>query len=172
MYMKKNIGEVVTRYKIEIGYIAYLKAMTPMNIQTAFRKTGIYPYSRQVVSADKLYQVWVFREDQPVKKVTAMKISKEEVENFLMEKSEKQTTKSENQKQNSESLCTASAISRSRAGGLAITENSYHNKLVQYELEKSTLSYQKKIKNNSKESRKLPITSSPSHLQVDYRLRT
>ena len=43
MYMKKNMGEVVTRYNMcEIGYIAYLKAMTPMNIQTAFRKTGIY----------------------------------------------------------------------------------------------------------------------------------
>ena len=41
MYTKKNMGEVVTRYNLcEIGYIVYLKAMTPMNIQTAFRKTG------------------------------------------------------------------------------------------------------------------------------------
>ena len=45
VYMKKSIGEVVTRYNMcEIGYIGYLKSMTPMNIQTAFRKTGIYPY--------------------------------------------------------------------------------------------------------------------------------
>ena len=88
------MGEVVTMYNMcEIGYKAYLKAMTPMNVQTAFRKTGIYPYSRQVVSADKLYPAEVFREDQPVKKVTAMKISKEEVEKFLTEKSEKQTRK-------------------------------------------------------------------------------
>ena len=71
--------------------------MTPMNILTAFRKTGIYPYSRQIVSADKLYRAQVFREDQPVKKVTAMRISKEEVEKFLIEKSEKQTRKSKNQ---------------------------------------------------------------------------
>ena len=86
------MGEVVTRYNMyEIGCIAYLKAMTPINIQTAFRKTGIYPYSRQVVSADKLYPAEVFREDQPVIKVTAVKISKEEVEKFLREKSEKQT---------------------------------------------------------------------------------
>ena len=58
------MGEVVTRYNMcEIGCNAYLKAMTPMNIQTAFRKTGIYPYSRQVVSADKLYPAEVYRED-------------------------------------------------------------------------------------------------------------
>ena len=63
MYMKKNTGEVVTRYMCEIGCNAYLKAMTPMNIQTAFRKTGIYPYSRQAVSADKLYPAEVYQED-------------------------------------------------------------------------------------------------------------
>ena len=68
-----------------------------------------------------------------------MNISKEEAKKFSTEKSEKQTSKSENQNQNSESLCTVSAISRPRAGGLAITEDSYHNKPVQYELEKSTL---------------------------------
>ena len=68
-----------------------------------------------------------------------MNISKEEVGKFLTEKSGKQTRQSENQKQNSECLCTVSAISRPRAGGLAITEDLYHNKLVQYELEKSTL---------------------------------
>ena len=108
------MGEVVTRYNtriFEIGCIAYLKATTPMNIQTDFRKTGIYQYLRQVVSADKLYPVDIFREDQPVIKLTAMKISNEEVEQFLTEKSEKQTRTSENQNQNSKSLCTVSAIS-------------------------------------------------------------
>ena len=90
MYMKKNMREVVTRYNMcEIGCKAYLKAMTPMNIQTAFRKTGIHSYSWQVIAADKLYPAEVFRQDEPVKKVKAMKISKEEVEKFLLEKSEK-----------------------------------------------------------------------------------
>ena len=57
------MGEVVTRYMCEIRYIAYLKAMTPINIQTAVSKTGIYPYSRQVVSIDKLYPAEVYWED-------------------------------------------------------------------------------------------------------------
>ena len=57
------MGEVVTRYMCEIGYIAYLKAMTPINIQTAVSKTGIYPYSSQVVSIDKLYPAEVYWED-------------------------------------------------------------------------------------------------------------
>ena len=63
--------------------------MSPSNIQAAFRKTGIHPYSKQTISPDKLFPTEAFREKEPVKKVMALKAGKDEVKKFLELKIEK-----------------------------------------------------------------------------------
>ncbi|KAH3726519.1 hypothetical protein DPMN_052386 [Dreissena polymorpha] len=46
---------------------AYLKAMTPLNVQSAFRKTEIHPLSSNAISAEKLITFEGFREASPVR---------------------------------------------------------------------------------------------------------
>ena len=53
-YMKSNIGQTITRYKVcEMACKAYLKAMTPENIISGFKKTQIYPCSTVAVKKEK-----------------------------------------------------------------------------------------------------------------------
>ena len=61
-YMKRNIGQTVDKYCMgKITSNAYLKAMTPMNIISGFRKTGCYPLCPEVISRDKLFPCEAFR---------------------------------------------------------------------------------------------------------------
>ena len=60
--------------------------MTPLNIKSAFRKTGIHPLSRKAISAKKLITCEGFREASPVCKVAALKDGKYAVLTFLFKK--------------------------------------------------------------------------------------
>jgi hypothetical protein len=147
LFMKKNIGEVVNKYNMcELACKAYLKAMTPSNIQMAFKKTGIHPFSPRVISEDKLYPAEAFREDQPVKKVTAMKGGKEELQKFLLDKSEKKMPVVKEAK--------PETLRRPQAGGLAITEPAFHQQIQEYESSKASTA--------NKQKRKLPLSPKPS----------
>jgi len=58
--------------------------MTPLNIQSAFRKTVIFPLYREAIPNDKLLPYESFREDKPFEKVKAIKAGRDAVEEFLM----------------------------------------------------------------------------------------
>ncbi|XP_053394116.1 uncharacterized protein LOC123523838 [Mercenaria mercenaria] len=132
LYMKNNMGQVITKYQIcELACRAYLKAMTPSNIQTAFRKTGIHPFCEKVISQDKLYPAEAFRDETPVKKVQAMKAGKEEVQKFLEWKAEKKEKKVVTDTTSSID-CTNPVKKRPLPGGQAITEELFENKLKDY----------------------------------------
>ena len=134
LFMRKNIGEGITRYNMcELACKAYLKAMSPSNIQAAFRKTGIHPFSKQTISPDKLFPTEAFREKEPVKKVMAMKGGKDEVKKFLELKIERMSADKccdcgkTNEKNDN------ATIKRPSPGGLAITEGEYENRMTDYE---------------------------------------
>ncbi|XP_052227458.1 uncharacterized protein LOC127842149 [Dreissena polymorpha] len=50
-FMNAHMGQKITRFDMaKLACKAYLKAMTPLNIQSAFRKTGIHPLSSNAIS--------------------------------------------------------------------------------------------------------------------------
>ncbi|XP_053403159.1 uncharacterized protein LOC128558274 [Mercenaria mercenaria] len=50
-YMKLNPGINITKYSIaELTSKPYLKALTPENLISAFRRTGIFPFNNFVIS--------------------------------------------------------------------------------------------------------------------------
>ena len=92
IYMQRHMGQKVISYDMaKIASKAFLKAMTPLNIQSAFRKTGIFPRCREAIPKDKLLPRKSFREDKPLEKVKAMKAGRDAVEEFLRLKLEKQS---------------------------------------------------------------------------------
>ena len=137
LFMRNHMGQKITRYEMsEIACKAYLKAMTPSNIQSSFRKTGIHPFCRQVISDENLFPAEAFREKEPVKKVMAIKGGKEEVHKFLEMKIEKMCThQNEDDKisENKEKVATK----RPSPGGLAITEGDFEARLNDYEGKKT-----------------------------------
>ena len=82
--MRDNIGRNITKYNdmCAIACRAYLRTMTPMNIMAGFKKTGIYPLSKESVPPEKLFPCENFREEEPLKKVQAIKGGKEAVDKF------------------------------------------------------------------------------------------
>ena len=65
--------------------------MTHINIIVGFKKTGIYPPSKESVPLEKLFASDIFREEEPLKKVQAIKGGKEVVDMFLSTKVQKST---------------------------------------------------------------------------------
>lgn len=48
--MRKNPGQVITRYEVcQLISKAYLKAFTPSNLIASFKKSGIFPYNKDVI---------------------------------------------------------------------------------------------------------------------------
>ncbi|KAJ8048389.1 hypothetical protein HOLleu_00680 [Holothuria leucospilota] len=51
--MRKNPGEVITRYHItRLISKAYMRALTPENFASSFRKTGIFPLNKDAVKTE------------------------------------------------------------------------------------------------------------------------
>ena len=136
LFMRRNIGQTITRFNMcDIACKAYSKAMTPANIQAAFRKTGIHPYDK-TIDQHKLYPTEGFREKEPLKKVVALKSGKEAVEKFLQHKFEKIESEKENinpstKKADPEKV--SEKLKRPNPGGQAITEDLYEKKIKAYE---------------------------------------
>ena len=85
--MRCHLGRVITKYDIcQIACEAYTKSMTPTNIMSSFRRTGIYPINKRNIPAEKLYPCEPFREKKPLQKVKAPKVGREEVYKFLQKK--------------------------------------------------------------------------------------
>ena len=83
-FMRDNIGRNITKYDMcSIALRAYFRAMTSMNKMAGFKKTGIYPLSKESVPPGKLFPSEIFREDEPLK-VQAIKGGKEAVGKFFI----------------------------------------------------------------------------------------
>lgn len=133
-FMYRNMGQVITKYNIcTLACRAYLKALTPLNIQSAFRKTGIYPFQADVIQPESLYTCESFREEKPVEKVKAMKSGKEAVEKFLQSKEEELTA---NKSKHCRCQCSCKKRKTSNkpdAGGKEITSDDYITCITNYE---------------------------------------
>ena len=70
----------------------YLKATTPSNIISGFKKTGIYPCSNEAFNKETLFPSECFRDEEPLKKVQAIKSSKEAIMAYMQEKMDKKNT--------------------------------------------------------------------------------
>ena len=163
LFMRQNIGQTITRYDMcELACKAYLKALTPVNIQAGFRKTGIFPFSSAIVAREKLFPSESFREDRPVEKVKAMKQGKEAVETFLQMKSEKVTSKESKDSENCKCTCKKSLnCIRPKAGGKPITEDTFKDQLEDYESKKQKQNGTNKIKVQKKQNQQKEICESP-----------
>lgn len=142
-FMQEHMGTVVTRYDMaEIACKAYLKAMSPANIVSSFKKTGIYPLNRQAIEVEKLYPCEAFRDETPIQKIVALKGGKEAVEEFFRVKFESGSNISQPTK-NVSCNCDCSSKHKStnkkpNPGGREITDTSYLEKITAYEIEKET----------------------------------
>ncbi|XP_060563744.1 uncharacterized protein LOC132723096 [Ruditapes philippinarum] len=127
-FMSRHIGQIITRYELcSIACKAYTRAMSPSNIQSAFRKTGIFPIDPAVVSMEKLFPCESFREEKPVQKVKSLKTGKAEAESFLIQKEEN--------KSNNALSCSKYKVAkdtRPDAGGRAITNEDYVTEIDEY----------------------------------------
>lgn len=131
------MGQTITRYDIcRIACKAYNKAMSSGNIQSAFRKTGIYPIDPSVIQIERLFPCESFRDVRPVQKVKAIKTGKVEAERFI-EGLEHDMT-------NNAIPCVAKETtkqdSRPNAGGRAITDDDYIAELQNYEQQRTQIS--------------------------------
>ena len=65
-FMRENMGRVVMKYDmVDISCKAYLKAMSPINTMSAFRKSGIYPFDRAPAVGRQLRQMRFFLKLSP-----------------------------------------------------------------------------------------------------------
>ena len=138
-YLYSHMGQTITRYDMcELACRAYLKALTPLNIQAGFKKTGIYPFNSDVVSQEQLLPCESFREDNPVAKVKAMKKGPEAVETFLQNKEEeiRRLKESRNEgasKYNSRpSKNSEVSPEKPNASGKEITSDEFYSQMINY----------------------------------------
>ncbi|WAR21780.1 hypothetical protein MAR_015754 [Mya arenaria] len=88
-FMRDNKGQVVTRYQLtELACRAYLCAMSPVNLVSAFRKAGIFPFTQFAVDIDKLYPSEIYKDSTPLQKVASLKAGKESLDRYLLPKVE------------------------------------------------------------------------------------
>ncbi|XP_060564988.1 uncharacterized protein LOC132724184 [Ruditapes philippinarum] len=58
----REVSSVITRYNIcQVSCSSYLAALTPNNVQAAFRRAGIYPFDPLAIAQEKLLPAEVFR---------------------------------------------------------------------------------------------------------------
>lgn len=154
--MHQHMGQTITKYEIcSIACRAYLRAMTPLNIQSGFRKTGVYPLCKEVISMEKLIPCESFREEKPIEKAKALKSGKSAVEEFLR-------VKEERQQQETCPSCTCgkkkAAIKKPNAGGTEITGDKFMEELSEYEKSKNNNNTSKNVR---KTTQKKQIFESP-----------
>ena len=151
-YMRENIGQAVTKYDmVNLSCKAYLKAMTPINIMSAFKKSGIYPLDKHAVTPEKLYPTESYRDKNPLQKIQAMKRGKDAIEEYLSTKYEKKLTENSDVTYHCP-CCTKgnSRLSKPSAGGKAITESTFIEEITAYETEKEQKLTKKSDKNHNK----------------------
>ena len=64
-FMHENCGQSITRYNIcSIGCQAYVKALSPDNLQSSFRRSGIYPFDSNAVHPSHFKPAQVLEQEE------------------------------------------------------------------------------------------------------------
>ena len=93
-FMAENIGQIITSYDIcQIACKAYLRAMSPANIQSSFLKTAIFRYNPSVISMQQPVPCQGFRVENPVQRVKLLKTGRVAAEAYILIKEENITNK-------------------------------------------------------------------------------
>ena len=93
-FMAENIGQIITSYNIcQIACKAYLRAMSPANIQSSFLKTAIFRYNPSVISMQQPVPCQGFRVENPVQRVKLLKTGRVAAEAYILIKEENITNK-------------------------------------------------------------------------------
>jgi len=83
------MAKTITKYQIaSMACTAYLKAISPWNIVSSFKKTGIFQLNKDAIAAEKMMPCEPFRDETPVEKVHAMRGGKEAVDAYFLKKIE------------------------------------------------------------------------------------
>jgi hypothetical protein len=163
-FLSRHMGQNITKYNIcALACRAYLKALTPANIQSGFRKTGIYPLKTDVIKAEQLLPCESFREKEPVKKVKMIKAGPEAVEKFLNEKEEQILKMVEQKNTGCQCSCKKKRVSeKPNASGKAITDDNFFSDMTIYLEQKKKTSSPKKPTKKAKSSKNIPMSPKPS----------
>ncbi|KAH3751340.1 hypothetical protein DPMN_185893 [Dreissena polymorpha] len=114
--MKEHMGTVISRYEVAaITSKAYLKAMSPWNVVSAFKKTGIHPLNKDAVAPERLLPCESFRDTTLVLKVKALQAGRDAVEEYLQKKLAS--------KQQASCTCTSNYAPRAKNDQVQVEEN-------------------------------------------------
>jgi len=143
-FLSRHMGQNITKYNIcTLACRAYLKALTPANIQSGFRKTGIYLLKTDVNQPEKM---WKISGKGSGKKVKAIKAKPEAVTKYLNDK-EEQIRKIAEQ-DNNDCQCSFQmkrrVSERPNASCKAITDDSFFSDMTNYLEQKSHNTIKKK----------------------------
>lgn len=151
-------ASTISRYNIgSLASKAYTKALSPENLQNAFRKTGIYPFDSSAIDGTILEPSRVFSNDLDVKNSGDNACGPAEDKNtvvhrmadFLAKKEATLiSTKSEKQLKKTERKCLSKLTS-----GRCITEDEVEQAILNYKKDTSS----KNTKNDNKKQDKGPI---------------
>ena len=150
-YLFNHMGRIITKYEIcALASTAYLKAFSPLTIQSGFRKSGIYPFQKNSISREQMVPCESFREKNPIKKLKAINAGPEAVEDYLREKEEKIQQAAAEQYKEPE----IKERKKPNPSGRAITEDSYLLALNEYEKNKVSMEKPSKLSKKKKETEK------------------
>jgi len=127
LYMAKERGRVITRYEIaELSGKAYLKSMTPLTIQSGFKKAGIVPFDPSKVPMEIIMPSQSFPQ-----KRNEQETPQHTMEELLTQKIKETAPKPKPEKPKSDNK----AKKKPRLGGKAITEDEIYSQMIDYEKE-------------------------------------
>ena len=79
-FMLENCGQSITRYNIcSTGCQAYVKVLSPDNLQSSFRRSGIYPFDPNAVHPSHLKPAEVLEQEESCCPATEAEVSQVEV---------------------------------------------------------------------------------------------
>ncbi|KAL4221865.1 hypothetical protein ACF0H5_020120 [Mactra antiquata] len=149
--MRDNCGQGITRYNIcSLGCSAYLKALTPGNLQSSFRKAGIYPLNPDMVHPSNFKPSEVLQQEiQEQSQINNYTVSGSSTAHFFRSKEANIIAKKPATKKR---RCLSRVVS-----GKAITEDMVISQIIDHE----NTTTQKRKQNKSKEP-----SAEPSKLQT------
>jgi len=164
------MGQTITKYDVcALAYRAYLKALTPIIIQSGFRKTGIFPLNTDILAPEQLHPCESFREKRPFEKLKAMKIGPDAVEKILKEKEEILQVTNDWDCSWTQKKKTANISKKPNASGKAITTDEFFDNLTGYIETKKTTAPKSTKKSNKKVTSMYSPKPSTSGLQSKTR---
>ncbi|KAH3826417.1 hypothetical protein DPMN_128322 [Dreissena polymorpha] len=121
----------------DIACKEYLKAATPSNIVSAFKKTGICPLHIDAINKNKLFPCEAFRDTNAFEKLKAVKSGKDAVDAYRKDMyTEKQVYPVKSCECSSACKVKPSAPKRPKSSGKEITSHTYIEEIEAYEQEK------------------------------------